>query len=78
MEPLTRGAVPSGERSVAEVMSTVLYAVAEDEGVLVAWEHLERSGCRHLPVLRADGRCVGLLDRADQALSCRVVRACAR
>lgn len=70
MEPLTPDEAPPGERPVAEVMSTVLYAVAEDEGVLVAWEHLERSGCRHLPIVRADGRCAGLLDRADLAVAC--------
>jgi len=51
-------------------MSTVLYAVTEDEGALVAGELLERSGCRHLPLVRADSRCAGLLDRADLAVAC--------
>ncbi|MEV6211865.1 CBS domain-containing protein [Kitasatospora sp. NPDC051914] len=70
MEPPMQDEVPFDERPVAEVMSTVLYAVTEDEGVLAAWEHLERSGRRHLPVVRADGRCTGLLDRADLAVAC--------
>ncbi|MGW3039965.1 CBS domain-containing protein [Kitasatospora sp. NPDC001159] len=70
MEPPTRTERPPAERPVAEVMCTVLYAVTEDESVLVAWEVLERSGYRHLPVVRADGRCTGLLDRADLAVAC--------
>ncbi|MET9883363.1 CBS domain-containing protein [Streptomyces sp. NPDC006430] len=40
------------------------------ETVLVAWELLQRSGSRHLPVVRPDGSCAGLLDRADVAVAC--------
>jgi CBS domain-containing protein len=70
MQPPARTETPPGERPVADLMSTVLYAVTEDEDVLVAWELLERSGCRHLPVVRPDGCCTGLLDRADLAVAC--------
>ncbi|MGW2376521.1 CBS domain-containing protein [Kitasatospora sp. NPDC001683] len=70
MEPPPRAQTPSGEQLVGEVMCTALCAVTEDESVLVAWELLERSGYRHLPVVRADGRCAGLLDRADLAVAC--------
>ncbi|GCB50785.1 HPP family protein [Streptomyces sp. NL15-2K] len=57
-------------RTVADVMRTAVAAIAVDETVLVAWELLERSGCRHLPVVHPDGRCAGLLDRADVAVAC--------
>ncbi|WP_324790354.1 HPP family protein [Streptomyces sp. H51] len=57
-------------RTVADVMRPAAVTVAVDETVLVAWELLERSGTRHLPVLRPDGRCTGLLDRADVAVAC--------
>ncbi|MEV8093323.1 CBS domain-containing protein [Kitasatospora sp. NPDC085879] len=70
MEPPPRVETPPGERLVADVMRTALYAVTEEESVLVAWELLERSGGRHLPVVRVDGRCAGLLDKADLAIAC--------
>ncbi|CAG7613821.1 CBS domain-containing protein [Actinacidiphila bryophytorum] len=57
-------------RTVAEVMRTDPVTIAAGETVLMAWELLERSGRRHLPVMRPDGRCVGLLDRADLAVAC--------
>ncbi|GGT00873.1 CBS domain-containing protein [Streptomyces chromofuscus] len=57
-------------RTVADVMRTAVAAITVDETVLVAWELLERSGSRHLPVVRPDGRCAGLLDRADVAVAC--------
>ncbi|NBM20626.1 HPP family protein [Streptomyces sp. GC420] len=57
-------------RKVAAVMRAAPAVVAVDETVLVAWELLERSGRRHLPVVRPDGRCAGLLDRADLAVTC--------
>jgi CBS domain-containing protein len=59
-----------GAYRVADLMSTVLYAVARDETVLVAWETLERSGFHHLPVVETDGHCIGLLDRAEVAVAC--------
>ncbi|GAA3784783.1 CBS domain-containing protein [Streptomyces chiangmaiensis] len=57
-------------RTVAAVMRTAVPTIAVDETVLVAWELLERSGSRHLPVVHKDGRCAGLLDRADVAVAC--------
>ncbi|MPY47894.1 CBS domain-containing protein [Streptomyces acidicola] len=57
-------------RTVAVVMHTAVVTIAVDETVLVAWELLERSGSRHLPVVRPDGRCAGLLDRAEVAVAC--------
>ncbi|GAB2964132.1 HPP family protein [Streptomyces heilongjiangensis] len=57
-------------RTVADVMRTAVVTIAVDETVLVAWELLERYGSRHLPVVRQDGRCAGLLDRADVAVAC--------
>lgn len=57
-------------RTVAVVMRTAVVTIDVDETVLVAWELLERSGSRHLPVVHPDGRCAGLLDRADVAVVC--------
>ncbi|MER7466749.1 CBS domain-containing protein [Streptomyces sp. NPDC097981] len=57
-------------RTVAAVMRPAAVTVDAGETVLVAWELLQRSGSRHLPVVRPDGRCVGLLDRADVAVAC--------
>ncbi|MFJ8691585.1 CBS domain-containing protein [Streptomyces roseolilacinus] len=62
--------VPVLERAVRDVMRTSLVTVAADETVLAAWELLERSGARHLPVVLPDGRCAGLLDRAEVATAC--------
>ncbi|OSY52811.1 CBS domain-containing protein [Streptomyces fradiae ATCC 10745 = DSM 40063] len=63
-------AVPVLERPVREVMRTLLVTVAAGETLLVAWELLERSGARHLPVVLPDGRCSGLLERAEVAVAC--------
>lgn len=60
---------PARQR-VGDLMSTAVYAVAEDESVPMAWELLERSGYHHLPVVQPDGRLAGLLDRADLAVVC--------
>ncbi|MGW5781644.1 CBS domain-containing protein [Streptomyces sp. NPDC003863] len=57
-------------RTVAAVMRPATVTVDADETLLVAWELLQRSGSRHLPVVRPDGRCAGLLDRADVAVAC--------
>ncbi|MFF1650456.1 HPP family protein [Streptomyces sp. NPDC058240] len=57
-------------RTVAVVMRTAAVTIDVDETVLVAWELLERSGSRYLPVVHSDGRCAGLLDRADVAVVC--------
>ncbi|MEU3448125.1 CBS domain-containing protein [Streptomyces thermolilacinus] len=74
---------PVLERAVREVMRTSLVTVAAEETVLAAWELLERSGARHLPVVLPDGRCAGLLDRAEVAVVCAapavsLSRRCAR
>ncbi|WP_432752162.1 HPP family protein [Streptomyces sp. JL2001] len=57
-------------RTVGAVMRSAVVTVDVGETVLVAWELLERSGCRRLPVVRPDGRCAGLLERADVAVAC--------
>ncbi|WP_406411367.1 HPP family protein [Streptomyces sp. NBC_01614] len=57
-------------RAVGAVMRTAAVTISVDETVLVAWELLERSGSRHLPAVRPDRRCTGLLDRADVAVAC--------
>ncbi|MFF6772887.1 HPP family protein [Streptomyces sp. NPDC012637] len=57
-------------RTVGAVMGPAVVTVDVGETVLVAWELLQRSGSRHLPVVRSDGRCAGLLERADVAVAC--------
>jgi CBS domain-containing protein len=57
-------------QTVADLMSTAVYAVAQDETVLMAWEILERTGFHHLPVVHPDGHCVGLLGRDELAAAC--------
>ncbi|MEU6665928.1 CBS domain-containing protein [Streptomyces sp. NPDC046727] len=56
--------------SVGAVMNGTPYSISEDETVLMAWEVVERSGQRHLPVVRQDGCCAGVLDRAELAVAC--------
>jgi hypothetical protein len=56
--------------SVGAMMNGALYSVGEDETPLMAWEVVERSGQDHLPVVRADGSCAGVLDRAELAAVC--------
>ncbi|MGW3957352.1 CBS domain-containing protein, partial [Streptomyces sp. NPDC004752] len=56
--------------SVRDLMSAAPYALDENESVLIAWEVLERSGQGHLPVVRRDGCCAGVLGRAELALVC--------
>ncbi|MFG2887881.1 HPP family protein [Streptomyces sp. NPDC048297] len=55
---------------VRSLMDTAPYSVGEDETLLMAWEVLERSGQRALPVVRTDGCCAGVLDRAELAVAC--------
>jgi CBS domain-containing protein len=55
---------------VEELMSNPVCTVSKHESLLMAWELLERSGFQHLPVVREDGRCVGVLDRAEVAVAC--------
>lgn len=61
---------PVLSRATATVMRTSMVTIAAGETVLMAWELLERSGTRHLPVVRPDGRCAGVLDRAEVAVVC--------
>lgn len=56
--------------SVGALMDGAPYAIGEDETVLMAWEVVERCGQSHLPVVRRDGCCAGLLDRAELAVAC--------
>jgi CBS domain-containing protein len=56
--------------SVGDMMNGAPYSVGEDETPLMAWEVAERSGQRHVPVVRRDGRCAGVLDRAELAVVC--------
>jgi len=51
--------------SIADVMSRVLFTVAVDETVTLAWELLRRSGYHHLPVVDDVGNCVGLLGATE-------------
>ncbi|MFF7969878.1 CBS domain-containing protein [Streptomyces sp. NPDC007905] len=56
--------------SVRALMDDAPYVISEDETLLMAWEVVERSGQRHLPVVRQDGCCAGVLDRAELAVAC--------
>ncbi len=56
--------------SVGALMNEAPYSISEDETLLLAWEVVERSGQRHLPVVRQDGCCAGVLDRAELAVAC--------
>lgn len=56
--------------SVGALMGEAPYSISEDETLLMAWEVVERSGQRHLPVVRQDGTCAGVLDRAELAVAC--------
>ncbi|MFF3876816.1 HPP family protein [Streptomyces sp. NPDC001978] len=55
---------------VRSLMSTAPYSISEDETLLMAWEVMERSGQRTLPVVRTDGCCAGVLGRAELAVAC--------
>lgn len=73
-EPSTAPSVASPESlanvRVGEVMSVALVTVGEEESVLMAWEILQRTGFHHLPVVDAEGRCRGLVERSDLAVLC--------
>ncbi|MCH0559246.1 MULTISPECIES: CBS domain-containing protein [Streptomyces] len=61
--------------AVRSLMDTAPYSISENESVLMAWEVIERSEQRQLPVVRQDGCCAGLLDRAELAVACAVTAA---
>ncbi|MFF9768257.1 HPP family protein [Streptomyces sp. NPDC014636] len=56
--------------AVRSLMDAAPYSISEDESVLMAWEVMERSEQCQLPVVRGDGCCAGLLDRAELAVIC--------
>ncbi|MFI6355284.1 HPP family protein [Streptomyces sp. NPDC050743] len=56
--------------AVRSLMDAAPYSIGEDESVLMAWEVMERSEQRQLPVVRGDGCCAGVLDRAELAVAC--------
>lgn len=55
------------ESPVAGVMSTEVLTVAADETTLMAWELMRQGGYHHVPVVGADGRCIGVLDAETMA-----------
>jgi CBS domain-containing protein len=54
------------KRPVIEVMSDVL-TVAATETTLMAWELMRQGGFHHVPVISADGHCIGVLDAETMA-----------
>ncbi|MFB9393141.1 CBS domain-containing protein [Streptomyces coeruleoprunus] len=64
------GEVPVLTRRTGEVMRSSVVTVASAETVLIAWELLERARARYLPVVLADGRCAGVLERSEVAVAC--------
>ncbi|MEU6774996.1 CBS domain-containing protein [Streptomyces sp. NPDC046759] len=61
--------------AVRSLMDAAPYSIGQDESVLLAWEVMERSEQRHLPVVRGDGCCAGLVDRAELAVACAAAAA---
>ncbi|MFI1767322.1 HPP family protein [Streptomyces sp. NPDC020800] len=56
--------------SVGALMKEAPYSISEDETLLMAWEVMERSGQRQLPVVRQDGCCAGVLEGTELAVAC--------
>jgi CBS domain-containing protein len=52
---------------VADVMSGEVLTVAAEETTLMAWELMRQGGCHHVPVVGADGHCIGVLDAETMA-----------
>ncbi|MFF3916845.1 HPP family protein [Streptomyces sp. NPDC001852] len=61
--------------AVRSLMDAAPYSIGDDESVLMAWEVMERSEQCQLPVVRADGCCAGVLDRAEVAVACAAAAA---
>ncbi|MGW2491482.1 CBS domain-containing protein [Streptomyces sp. NPDC001606] len=61
---------PDEHPVVRTLMDAAPYSVGENESLLLAWEVMERSRQCHLPVVRQDGCCAGLVDRAELAVAC--------
>jgi CBS domain-containing protein len=55
------------ESLVGDVMSTEVLTVAAEETTLMAWELMRQGGYHHVPVLSADGHCIGVLDAETMA-----------
>lgn len=55
------------ERPVSDVMSDEVLTVAAEESTLMAWELMRQAGYHHVPVVGADGRCIGVLDAETMA-----------
>jgi CBS domain-containing membrane protein len=55
------------ESLVADVMSTEVLTVAAEETTLMAWELMRQGGYHHVPVVSADGHCIGVLDAETMA-----------
>jgi len=60
----TRGR-PSGEITVADVMSGKLYSCAPDDDIHLALQTLREAKVRRLPVIAADGSLVGVISMDD-------------
>lgn len=71
-QPQHKEATVNEQPTVRSLMDAAPFSISEDESVLMAWEVMERSEQRQLPVVRADGCCAGLLDRAELAVVCAV------
>ncbi|MEV8099898.1 CBS domain-containing protein [Kitasatospora sp. NPDC085879] len=57
---------PEGDRTTAAgLMSAPPVCIAADASVVAAARHMERNSVKHLPVVDADGRLVGMVSRAD-------------
>ncbi|MEV7182313.1 CBS domain-containing protein [Kitasatospora sp. NPDC093679] len=55
-----------GDRaSAGELMSAPPVCITADASVVAAARHMERNQVKHLPVVDADGRLVGMVSRAD-------------
>jgi CBS domain-containing membrane protein len=55
------------ESLVADVMSTDVLTVSAEETTLMAWELMRQAGYHHVPVVSADGHCIGVLDAETMA-----------
>jgi CBS domain-containing protein len=58
---------PFEESLVGDVMSPEVLTVAAEETTLMAWELMRQGGYHHVPVVSADGHCVGVLDAETMA-----------
>lgn len=52
-------------RTAEQIMTAPVLTIREDTTVMQAWQRLKSAGVRHLPVLNAGGRLVGILSERD-------------